>query len=264
MKIGIIGYGVVGQAINNLFQGIVDVGVYDKHKTLTFNETLEDAEVVFICVPTNICDSLNPDGGLFMGNVYEAVSNIQTSSIIVICSTMNVGTADILAKKFKCRIVVQPEYLGESPGHPFKDLHDASFIILGGDKEDVDIVRELYQKIYNATIKIRHVTRKEAEIIKLSENRAIAFKIAQCQELYDVCKKAGVDYYTIREAVYGDDLRFNLWFTNVYEKQRGFLSKCLPKDVYSWKHWSLQNNYFPRLTESVLTYNESLLKTRGD
>jgi len=50
-------------------------------------------------------------------------------------------------------------------------------------------------------VTIRQVSLEEAEVVKLSENRAIAFKVAQCQELYDACEAAEVDYYTIRDVV---------------------------------------------------------------
>ena len=86
---------------------------------------------------------------------------------------------------------------------------------------------ELYTKVYNANVTIRQVGLAEAELIKLSENRAIAFKVAQCQELYDVCEKANLDYYVIREAVYGDDPRFNLWFSFIFEKR--YELKCIIK-----------------------------------
>ena len=97
-------------------------------------------------------------------------------------------------------------------------------------------------------------------MIKLSENRAIAFKVAQCQELYDVCEKAGIDYYIVRDAVYGDDPRFNLWWTFVYPENRGFNSKCLPKDVYAWAAWAESNGYKPEITRAILERNKRWLQ----
>jgi UDPglucose 6-dehydrogenase len=140
------------------------------------------------------------------------------------------------------------------------DLHTRSFMILGGLPEARRRAIELYQTVYNANITIRQVSLLEAEIIKLSENRAIAFKIAQCQELYDVCERAGVDYHTIREAVYGDDPRFNLYWTFVYAHQRGFSSKCIPKDVYGWAAWAESLGYDPQLTRTLLAVNEQYIQ----
>jgi UDP-glucose 6-dehydrogenase len=152
-------------------------------------------------------------------------------------------------------IVVQPEYLGETPKHPMLDQDERQFVIVGGKPEHRRKLIELYTNVYNANITIRQVTAMEAEVIKLSENRAIAFKVAECQELYDVCEAAGVDYYTIRDAVYGDDPRFNLWWTFVYPDKRGFNSKCLPKDVYAWAAWAESLNYKPWITNMILDRN---------
>jgi UDP-glucose 6-dehydrogenase len=151
---------------------------------------------------------------------------------------------------------MQPEYLGETPNHPLLDTINTPFLILGGSKINTRKLINLYATVYNANTKIRQVTAKEAEIIKLSENRAIAFKVAQHQELYDVCEKAGVDYYTIREAVYSDDPRFNLWWSFIFPEKRGFNSKCIPKDIYAWCAWAESCGYEPFITRIILKKNK--------
>jgi UDP-glucose 6-dehydrogenase len=100
----------------------------------------------------------------------------------------------------------------------------------------------------------------EAEVIKFTENRAIFYKVVQCQELYDACEAANIDYYTIRDAVYGDDPRMNLWFTFVYPNARGANSKCIPKDVYAWCAWAESVGIDPIATKELLKYNENLIK----
>lgn len=208
------------------------------------------ADVAFICVPT----PLGIDGSLDM-SVVEMVVRDCKEQLIVVRSTLMPGTAAKFAEK---HVVVQPEYLGETVAHPFGE-NERPFIILGGKSEDREKVIALYQTVYNANVRIREVTAYEAEVIKLSENRAIAFKVAQCQELYDVCQKAGLNYNTIREAVYGDDPRFNLWWTFVYPESRGFNSKCIPKDVYGWAAWAESIGCEPTLTRSMLKVNESYI-----
>ena len=179
---------------------------------------------------------------------------------VVIRSATQPGFADEMAKKYNKRIVVQPEYLGETPNHPFLAMESRQFMILGGEPEDRRKVIECYQQAYNANISIRQVTRYEAEIIKFSENRAIFYKVMQCQELYDACEAACVDYYTIRDAVYGDDPRQNLWFSFVFPKNRGANSKCIPKDIYGWCAWAESVGIDPTATKSLLEYNNTLIK----
>jgi UDP-glucose 6-dehydrogenase len=146
--------------------------------------------------------------------------------------------------------------LGETVNHPMTNQKDRPFLIIGGDSYDRNRLISLYTSVYNANINIRQVSCLEAEIIKLSENRAIAFKVAECQELYDACAMSGINYYTVRDAVYGDDPRFNLWWTMIYEDKRGMNSKCIPKDVYAWAAWAESCGYDPKITRKLLEKNK--------
>lgn len=244
MIIKIIGYGWVGKAMHQLFPD----AIIQKR-----GENKKRADVAFICVPTPL-----KDGSVDTSIVEEVVSKAE-ESLIVIRSTVMPGTCERLEKSGK-NIVFQPEYLGESTNHPMTDQKSRAFMIIGGTPANRRKVIELYQAAFNANITIRQVTNYEAEVIKLTENRAIAFKVAQCQELYDVCQKAGIDYYTIRDAVYGDDPRFNLWWTFVYPDKRGFQSKCLPKDVYGWCAWAESCGYEPKITRTLLEKNKEWIK----
>lgn len=250
-SVGIIGYGWVGKAAHKLFpQAVIYSKEFENSK-----KYVNECDVAFIGVPTpNI-----GEGKLDTSIVEECVAWCE-ADLIVIRSTVNPGTTDYLAKKYKKRIVMQPEYLGETPNHPLLDTKNTPFLILGGDKKDTRKLIELYATVYNANTSIRQVTALEAEIIKLSENRAIVFKVAQAQELYDVCELAGVDYYTIREAVYNDDPRFNMWWSFIFPDNRGFNSKCVPKDIYAWCAWAESCGYKPTITREILRKNKEWLQ----
>lgn len=237
----IYGYGWVGKAVHSLFP---DALIHDPEQGL-INTAI--ADVAFVCVPTPNLDS----GALDTSIVRDVVAKAE-EPLIIIRSTVNPGTCEDMDHSKD--IVCMPEYLGETINHPLLDETQRRFLIIGGRPENRRKAINLFQTVYNANVSIRQVTNTEAEVIKLSENRAIAFKVAQAQELYDACEAAGIDYYTVREAVYGDDPRFNLWFTSIY-KDRGFNSKCIPKDVYAWAVWAESS----QLTEALLMYNDGLL-----
>lgn len=251
MKVGIVGYGWVGKAMHKLFP---DAKIYDRYQS-DYNRPLTDCDIAFVAVPT----PWNGHDSLDCSAVEDAVANCGCD-FIVLRSTTQPGFADSLARKFPEKtIVVQPEYLGETPQHPFLDMESRQFMVIGGEPEARRRVIECYQQVYNANVTIRQVTRLEAEVIKLTENRAIFYKIMQCQELYDACAAAGIDYYTVRDAVYGDDPRFNLWWTFVYPQSRGANSKCIPKDVYAWCAWAESAGIDTRATQSLLQYNHGLV-----
>lgn len=249
MKVGIIGYGWVGKATHVLFPQaqVHDINLEE------YQQPLEACDIAFLAVPT-------PWTGteLDCSAVETAIANCSTD-LIVIRSATSPGFADSMAKKYHKRIVVQPEYLGETPSHPMLAMKERQFLILGGKPKDRRAVIDCYTTVYNANIAIRQVSNLEAEIIKLSENRAIFYKVMQCQELYDACEAAGVDYYTVRDAVYGDDPRMNLWWTFVFPNNRGANSKCLPKDVYAWAAWAESVGIDPQATKCLLAYNTKLV-----
>ena len=242
----IYGYGWVGKAMHSIFPEAL---IHDPGQGFL---SPEKADVAFICVPT----PNHPDGSLDT-SIVKQVARDAKEDLIVIRSTVTPGTCDKINKN----VCFQPEYLGESVNHPLMEEGERKFLIIGGYPVNRRKLIELYQTVYNANITIRQVTNYEAEVIKLSENRAIAFKVAQCQELYDVCRKANIDYNTIREAVYGDDPRFNLWWTFVFPDARGFNSKCIPKDVYGWAAWAESIGYNPELTNAVLKRNDKWIKS---
>lgn len=249
MKVSIIGStGWVGKAMVTLFPKAYQFSTHDERIGNASKEEINRGDIAFICVPTPLKeDKLDT-------SIVESCIKWCKCPLLVVRSTVNPGDCDRWAKKYGKRIMHQPEYLGETPNHPLLDQKKNQFIIIGGEPADRKILIDLYFTTYNANVTVRQVTRLESEIIKLTENRAIAFKVMQCQELYDVCKKAKIDYYLVREAVYGDDPRFNLWFTAVYTSKRGFNnSKCLKKDVPAWVAWARSVGVDPVITSKLVS-----------
>lgn len=265
-KVGCVGKGWVGKAMIQLFPEAV---VYDKGLNIGTKEEVNECDIAFICVPTpNLIydeefrnkNGMVPSGeGKLDTSIVEEVISWCECPLLVVRSTVNPGDCDRWSKRYHKEIVMQPEYLGETVSHPMFDMKERPFLILGGEEAGRRKLIELYQTVYNANINIHQVTALEAEITKLSENRAIAFKVAQCQELYDVCSLAGADYYKIRELVYSADPRFNLWHTFVFPDARGMNSKCIPKDVYAWCAWAESLGYEPKITRALLEKNKEWL-----
>lgn len=247
-SVGIAGFGVVGKSIYRTFP---NAKVYDKFGDR--QEDLTGVDFLFVAVPT-------PWNGTELDcSAVEEVVATHNPKLFVIRSATSVGLTDKLAEKYGKRIVVQPEYLGESPNHSMSNGGQPPFIVVGGAPEDRRKVINLYSTVYNSNIRIRQLTALEAEVSKVSENRAVMFKVMQMQELYDACEAAGVDYYTIREAVYGEDPRFDLGWSFIYLDKRGANSKCIPKDIHEWSRWARESGFDPELTDAMLRYNERLL-----
>jgi UDPglucose 6-dehydrogenase len=256
MKVGIVGYGWVGKAMHKLFPEAL---IHDSVPTFASRwtkEQINECDIAFVCVPTPAIDE-----GKLDTSIVEEVIVWCECPFLVIRSTVNPGDCDKWIKKYNKKILYQPEFLGETPNHPLLDPKTRQWLVIGGqDYKTRRKLIELYTTVYNANITIRQLSLLEAEIVKLSENRAISFKVAQIQELYDVCEKADVDFYVIREAVYGDDSRFDLWWSFIFPDKRGFQSKCLPKDVYAWCAWAESLGYKPEITRAILEKNKEWIR----
>jgi len=245
MKVAIIGFGHVGKSMKQLFP---DAYVYDPQLKMGSKKDANEADISFICVP-----SPTIGGGKLDISIVEEVVAWCKCPLIVIRSTVNPHDCDYLHCKYGKKIVFQPEFLGETPNHPLIIEKNNPFLVIGGKPKNRRKLIELYSTVYNSNVIIRQLTNYEAEVAKLSENRAIGFKVMQLHELYLVCEKAGVDYYAIRDTVYGDDPRFNLWFSFIYPDKLGFdSSKCLVKDIPAWCSWAESVGFDPEVTKFLV------------
>ena len=91
MKIGIVGCGHVGTAMNLLFP---DAIVYDEPKSIGTKSEINGCDVVFVCVPT----PMNSDGSCDTSIVEYVISWLEVDTI-VLRSTVPVGFVDAAREK---------------------------------------------------------------------------------------------------------------------------------------------------------------------
>jgi len=237
-KIGIIGRGFVGSAVEFGFSAQTgcdtDVKVYDKNPTKsthTLEETVNETDVVFISVPT----PSNADGSIHLGILESALSDInnvyKNNTIILIRSTVTPGTTKKLQEKFtNLRLVFNPEFLTERSAK-FDFINQARFI-LGGKKEDTNIVAELYKWRFGDSVPCIETNFETAEMIKYMNNCFFATKVSFMNEMYDIASKCGVDW---NMAVDGWVRDGRIGHTHLAvpgpDGKRGFGGSCFPKDV---------------------------------
>lgn len=253
-KVGVVGAGVVGGAMQKLCGP--ETVMYDPYRPeFSGNrDAINRCDVVFICVPTK----MNDDGSCDTSVVEDAVSWVQ-ARLLIIRSTVAPGTTARLCKKYNKHIVFQPEYLGETVAHPFGNMAERQFIVLGGTTEDVSAAADFYKHYYNSMVHMYFCDATTAEVAKYMENSFYAVKVTFVNEFWDIAKAHGVDFNLLRE-VWLADTRISRDHTFVYPDNRGFSGKCLPKDVNAIVHSCRQNGYEPRLLKATLDINEHFLK----
>lgn len=256
-KVGVVGGGVVGGAMQRLC-GPQTV-VYDPHKPelAGHRDEIDGCDVVFVCVPTPMA----ADGGCDTSIVEEVVSWVR-APLLILRSTVAPGTTDRLRAKYRKRIVFQPEYLGETAAHVFGDMAEREFVVLGGTTEDVSRAADVYKNFYNSYVRFYLCDAVTAEVAKYMENAFYAVKVTFVNEFYDVARAHGVDFNVLRE-IWLADPRISRDHTFVYPDDRGFGGKCLPKDCNAIVRSCLDRGYAPRLMQATLEINERLRQANG-
>lgn len=262
-KVAIIGYGYVGKAMERFFIRRYDVVIYDPFSTDVVSASKEEANACglsVLCVPTPMKEDASCDTSI----VEETLSWLNTP-LILIKSTITPGTTEKLIHKHKKRIVFSPEYMGESkyytPEHKYPsptEMVKHEFQIFGGSREDTEEMVQWFIPIMGPHVFFYQVDSTTAELIKYWENTWGALKVTFVNEMYEVCKAFGVDYYKAREGWLLDS-RIEKMHTAVFADSRGFGGKCYPKDVHALVRATENAGYSPKLIKQVLASNEEFI-----
>lgn len=245
--VAVVGYGAVGKYLHQLFPEAV---IYDEPLGKGDRNDVNRCEFAFIAVPTNRL----PDGSGDTSIVESTVSWLK-SDVIIIRSTVPVGTTERLQRETGKRIVFQPEYgPGETPDHHYNDPRRINWVILGGERRDTIAVADLYKQVFSAELLIHQTDTRTAELTKYMENCFLALKVTFCNEFYDLANHFGVDYNELRE-LWLLDPRIGRSHTFVMPDERGFGGKCLPKDVSAIVRSACAAGYAPNLMLAMLEAN---------
>lgn len=232
LSLGIIGFGVVGQALAHGFQKY-PISIYDKYKPSdSLVEVVNRSDILFLCLPTPVF----AEGGMDLRIIEETVSEISqmvdklNDKVIVIKSTVIPGTTKKLAQQYPhLRFAFNPEFLTEK--HFLDDFIHADRTIIGADDPAVAAqVAEAYRLQFPDTpIFITKST--EAEMVKLMCNTFLATKVIFANEIFDLCEKLEIDYKEIKKMAVTDKRIYDSHLDITAE--RGFGGKCFPKDLQS-------------------------------
>ena len=113
-NIAIMGTGMVGGALQRWFASEgVPVSVYDPPKGFDDKSVLDDAEIVFVCVPTPYyLDGTGFDDS-FLRDALDAIP--RTGKTVVLKSTILPGTTDRFQEEYPEHVILfNPEFLTEA------------------------------------------------------------------------------------------------------------------------------------------------------
>ncbi len=240
--IGIIGKGFVGSAVAQGFSQAVgydaEILIYDKDPLKCQNslrEVVEKSEIVFISVPT----PANEDGSINLKILESCLNEISDEvekrksyePIFLIRSTVVPGTTSNLQKTFpNLKLVFNPEFLTERSAH--FDFISQTRVVLGGEKENLDKVKELYQHRFGKNLSFIQTNYQSAELIKYVCNTFFATKISFLNEMKLLADKIDANWDEVIEGFLRDG-RVGNSHSSVPgpDGKVGFGGSCFPKDI---------------------------------
>lgn len=235
--VGIVGKGFVGGAMYENFKEVFNVLVWDtdetKRNVATFDDFVNDSDIIFVCVPTPMKDDGSCDTHI-VSSVIGDIARVDRRKYVVIKSTVTPGTTQQLASDLNMTIGFNPEFLTEANAH--NDFRFQQLIIIGADDSGIaTVMTQLYSefnsKVENPAYVIRRTT-KEAEMFKYLANCFLATKVIFANEFKNLCDKTDVDYNRIAEiAVLDKRLGKTHWKVPGPDGKHGFGGSCFPKDT---------------------------------
>lgn len=223
--------------------------------TTDYKAAYKDADAIFIGVGT----PEQPDGSANLSYIAtvarQIAENIEKDCLVVVKSTVPVGTndkveqfiKDFLVNDVKVEVASNPEFLAQ--GSAVHDTLHAARIIIGTDSKWAE---DMLMKIYEPfNLLIVSVNRRSAEMIKYASNDFLALKISYMNDIANLCELVGADIQDVARGMSYDE-RIGSKFLNA---GIGYGGSCFPKDTKALAYIAKQNGYELRTVNAAVDVN---------
>jgi UDPglucose 6-dehydrogenase len=226
--------------------------------TTNLSEGIANAEIIFIAVGT----PQGNQGAADLSGVWEVgreiATNLKSHKIIVVKSTVPVGTNAELANhiaqltRVPFDVASNPEFLKE--GAAIDDFNKPDRVVVGVRRPEVaERLHALYAPFLRTDRPFLVMTPESAEMTKYVANCLLATKISFINEMANLCEAFGADVNDVRRGI-GHDQRigFHFLFPGV-----GYGGSCFPKDIRAVVHMARSQGLPSRMMEAVDSVNEA-------
>lgn len=195
-------------------------------------DSVKTAKTIFLAVGTPSADDGRADLKYLRAAATEVAKNLSDDAIIVIKSTVPVGTnlevkkiiAQNTTKRFE--VVNNPEFLKE--GSAIEDFMRPDRVVIGHENEEaMKVMEELYAPLVRQGNPIYGMSNLSAEMTKYAANCFLATKISFINEIARLCDLTNSDIEEVRKGI-SSDKRIGHHF---FYPGPGYGGSCFPKDV---------------------------------
>jgi len=224
--------------------------------TTQLEEAIEDAEIIFLALPT----PPGADGGADLKYVLGVADHLgkilKGYKVIVNKSTVPVGTADkvraAIAKNYNGEydVVSNPEFLRE--GVAVDDFMKPDRVVVGTISERAKkLMSDLYAPFVRQGNPVIFMDERSSELTKYAANSFLATKISFMNEIAQLCERMGADVDMVRRGIGSDDrIGKRFLFPGI-----GYGGSCFPKDVQALIMSSDEVNYEFMILKAVEKVN---------
>ena len=263
MKVGIIGQGFVGTAVNEGLKQYHKIETYDIAKASTcksLEELSKKSDVVFVCLPTPMKDN----GSCYTEIVEDTLLGLDVVNkckTIVVKSTVPPGTTEMWNEKFKnIQIVFNPEFLTEA--NAIEDFKNQNRIIIGGPRPATTKVKRVFDKAF-PKVPIIKTGSTIAEMVKYFLNCFLATKVSFANEMYEISNALDIDYDKVIEyAIYDERLGKSHLNVPGPDGDFGYGGHCFPKDVNALIKVAQNLSIEPHMLKATNEKNNKVRKNR--
>ena len=226
--------------------------------TSSLEEGIEDAEIIFLALPTPPGEDGSADLSYILGVAEQLGKLIKEFKVIVDKSTVPVGTAEKVYAAIKKNapvefaVVSNPEFLRE--GFAVSDFMKPDRVVLGTDNDRaIKVMQKLYKPFVRQGNPIYFMDEKSAELTKYAANSFLATKISFMNEIANFCEIVGADVDKVRTGI-GSDSRIGkrFLFPGI-----GYGGSCFPKDVQALVKSGNDLNFSFNILNSVIKVNQN-------
>ena len=224
--------GSLNSGVLPIFEPGLDIELVDSLKSgrLSLTESIEEAaetsRMFFVCVPTPQDDNGAADLKYVIAASKQIADCASPGSVIVIKSTVPVGTGEMLRKTIDRNDIYfasNPEFLRE--GSALMDFMEPDRIVVGADTPEVSQrIFALYENIHAPKVS---TSVKSAELIKYAANAYLASRLSFVNDLAALCEQVGADVDDVVSGM-GSDSRIGSRFLH---PGPGWGGSCFPKDT---------------------------------